>query len=375
MVRILPVAVLLILASPLYGQSSTPLPVSYICVEVETGMILMEENADVQRPPASMLKMMQILLVEEGVRVGRWRYDQEISVSKLAQSMGGTQVFLKAGESWPLEKLMMAITVLSANDASVAVAEGLWGSVEACLEAMNARALELGMDNTYFYSVNGLPPSDGVSFDRTTAREMAILGRALLAYPNLLSWTSMQEYALRPNDAPKANTNRLLTQLPGCDGLKTGYIRAAGFCLTATAEQNGIRLIAVVMGSDRDGRFSHTKSILEQGFTMVQRVQPVQSGMLLGKPIPVEKSMDEHIRLLARDSISALVRTADLENLSLEITAPVALEAPLEAATEMGIVRLMLGEQELGRSPLMIDRSVERARLTDYGVGCMGRRE
>ncbi len=357
------------------ARAAAQVPVSYICVEAETRTILIESNADIKRPPASMLKMMQMLLVEEGVQAGKWNYNQQITATKHSQNMGGTQVYLKEGESFSLEQLMKAICVHSANDASVAVAEGLWGSVDNCLVAMNQRAAELGMLNTHFYSVHGLPPADGVSFDQTTAREMAILALKLLKYPKILTWTSMREYALRPTDKPKESTNKLLKELPECDGLKTGYIRAAGFCLTATAQRNGIRLVAVVMGSDKTGRFTHTKSLLEQGFQMVTRVQPVQARMPVGKPVPVEKSMDEEVRLLARDAIEVIVRVVDADKLTLNVSAPVKLEAPLEAETEIGTVKLMLHGRELGSSPLILDRSVEKIRLTDYGFGCMGRKE
>ncbi|HOC67838.1 MAG TPA: D-alanyl-D-alanine carboxypeptidase family protein [Candidatus Hydrogenedentes bacterium] len=357
------------------ARAAAQVPVSYICVEAETRTILIESNADIKRPPASMLKMMQMLLVEEGVQAGKWNYNQQITATKHSQNMGGTQVYLKEGESFSLEQLMKAICVHSANDASVAVAEGLWGSVDNCLVAMNQRAAELGMLNTRFYSVHGLPPADGVSFDQTTAREMAILALKLLKYPKILTWTSMREYALRPTDKPKESTNKLLKELPECDGLKTGYIRAAGFCLTATAQRNGIRLVAVVMGSDKTGRFTHTKSLLEQGFQMVTRVQPVQARMPVGKPVPVEKSMDEEVRLLARDPIEVIVRVVDADKLTLNVSAPVKLEAPLEAETEIGTVKLMLHGRELGSSPLILDRSVEKIRLTDYGFGCMGRKE
>jgi len=366
---------IVLLLTAVGSVAEDPAPVSYICVEVETRTILMESNADIKRPPASMLKMMQMLLVEEGVQAGKWRYDQSIPVSSLAQSMGGTQMYLKKGESWTLEQLMRSIAVCSANDASVAVAEGLWGSVENCLTAMNDRASALGMHNTHFYSVHGLPPSDGKSFDQTTAREMAILALKLLEYPQILTRTSLKEYALRPNDTPKASTNKLLKEMPECDGLKTGYIRAAGFCLTATAKRNGIRLVAVVMGSDKRGRFTHTKSLLEQGFQMITRVQPVQARMPIGKPVPVEKSMEEEVRLLARDSIEAIVRTVDIDKLTLNIKAPVSLVAPVVADTEIGSVKLMLHGKALGESPLIVDRSVEKMRLTDYGLGCMGRKE
>ncbi len=366
---------ILLVSTASMGNSPAPLPVSSICVEVETRQILMEQNADILRPPASMLKMMQMLLVEEGMQSGKWNYEQIITVSSRSQGMGGTQAYLEKGESYTLEQLMKAIAVISANDASVAVAEGLWGSVENCLAAMNTRAAELGMRNTRFYSVNGLPPSDKVSFDQTTAREMAILALKVLEYPKILTWTSLREYALRPTDKPKENTNKLLKDVPGCDGLKTGYIMAAGFCLTATAKQNDIRLVAVVMGSDKKGRFTHTKSLLEQGFQMITRVTPVEAKKPIGEPVPVEDSMDEKVRLLARDPIEAIVKTKDIPGLTLRITAPATLKAPVEAGTEIGVVRLMNKDKELGKSALLADRSVEKKRLTDYGFGCMGRKE
>ncbi len=354
--------VVFLLSTTIIAQAQTPneTPVSYICIEAETGMVLLEEHADLPRPPASMLKMMQMLLVEEGVRAGTWRYDMPIRVSNLAQSMGGTQVFLAAGEEWPLENLMKAIAVLSANDASVAVAEGLWGSVAQCLDAMNKRAVALGMTNTRFYSVNGLPPDDGKSFDQSSARDMAILGRALLAYPNLIEWTRLTEFQFRESDAPRKSTNRLLETMPGCDGLKTGYIRAAGFCLTATAQRNGIRLIAVVMGSDRDGRFTDTRKILETGFSMVQRVQPIRAAMPVGRTVPITRGLADEITLLAREDIHIVVRNEDLDRLMLEVTAPTSLEAPIDAHSEVGRVRLLLENRQLGETSLVTARAVER---------------
>jgi len=346
-----------------HSQASNPMPVSYICVEAESGLVLMEDNADLRRPPASMLKMMQMLLVEEGVQAGKWRYDSAITVSEHAQSMGGTQVFLAKGETWPLESLMKAIAVASANDASVAVAEGLWGSVDECLKAMNKRAAELGMDATVFHSVNGLPPDDGKTFDQTTARDMATLARALLEYPNILNFTRMKEFALRPTDSARSNTNQLLQRMPGCDGIKTGYIRAAGFCLTATAKRNDMRLIAVVMGSDRKGRFDHTQKILEEGFGMVQRVTPVLAGAIIGRPVAVVKGTEPDVALAAQKDIQIVVKNTDLNRLALEITAPRSLDAPVEAGVEAGYVRVLLDNTIMGESPLLVSAAVERKRL------------
>jgi len=151
--------------------------------------------------------------------------------------------------------------------------------------------------------------------------------------------------------------------MPGCDGLKTGYIRAAGFCLTATAKRNDIRLVAVVMGSDRNGRFTHTQKILEEGFKMVQRVTPVQAGMRIGKPVAVTKGLASEVKLKARDTVQVVVRNTDIDRLTLEVTAPTSLEAPVEAGKEAGHVRVMLDNTSLGETAMFIADSVERKRL------------
>ncbi|HOH43774.1 MAG TPA: D-alanyl-D-alanine carboxypeptidase family protein, partial [Candidatus Hydrogenedentes bacterium] len=327
-------AVSIYIASQTVQQGYEQLPPSYICIEAETGKIITESNADLQRPPASMLKMMVMLLADEGVHAGKWSYDTPITTSKAAQSMGGTQIYLAAGDIFPLEDMLMAMAVLSANDASVAVAESLWGSVPACLDAMNRRAAELGMKNTHFTSVHGLPPADRENFDLTSARDMAILAKESLKYPQTLVRSSTREFALRPNTPPRPSTNKLMDRMPDCDGLKTGYIRASGFCLTATAKRNDIRLIAVLMGSDREGRFNHTRDILNECFAKITRVQPVFAGMSIGKAIPVQKSMEEEVGLRAASDITALINKDESDRLFLEITAPVSLEAPVLEGTE-----------------------------------------
>ena len=332
------------------AQATTEMPESFICIEPESGLVLMEEHADLQRPPASMLKMMVFLLVMEGIDAGKWDYNRQIAITARAQGMGGTQVYLAEGETWPLKTLLQAMAVASANDASVAVAEGLWGSVEECLKLMNQRAAELDMTKTVFYSVHGLPPEDNKTFDQTSARDMATLGRELLKHPDILNFTSMKTFCLREKDGAKSNTNHLLEQMPECDGLKTGYIRAAGFCLTGTAKRNGIRLLSVVMGSDRKGRFSHTKEILEKGFGMVQRVTPVQADTEIGKPVAVMNGLEPEVALKAQDNIDIIVRNTDLDHLLLEVTAPTSLEAPVKAEKETGHVRVITGQSTSGGS-------------------------
>lgn len=241
--------------------------ISALCVEADTGKVLFEMNADVVRPPASMVKMMQFLLVSEGIQRGDWTLNTPIKASRRARGMGGTQVFLEDGEVWELGRLMQAVAVASANDAAMAVAEGLWGSAEAYLRRSNERARELGMGKSEFHSVHGLPPGKGQEPDRTTARDMAVLARKCAEDPRILAWTSQESMVFRPGEKPYFNTNKLLRRMDDCDGLKTGYIRAAGFCVTATAKRCGKRLIAVVMGhTSANGRFTMARKLLDDAF-------------------------------------------------------------------------------------------------------------
>lgn len=248
--------------------------ISTICVDASNGAVLSEQNADQQRAPASMVKMIQLLLVAEGLKTGRWTLETPIPISEHAQRMGGTQVFLTKGQTWPLGQLMNAVAVASANDAAMAVAEGLWGSEQAYLEAANLRANELGMSNTIFYSVHGLPPDKGKAGDLTTSRDMAILARHCAQQAQIMEWVGQKEFRFRPGDAVIYNTNKLLWRMENCDGIKTGYTRASGFCVAATAKRDGIRLICVVMGSpSKYGRFNLAKELMEKGFAELRRMQ------------------------------------------------------------------------------------------------------
>ncbi len=344
--------------APGTAEHYAALPQSVFCVEAESGMVLMEENADLQRPPASMVKMMLMLMVDEGAIAGQWAYDKPIQISRNAEGMGGTQVYVRTGDTHPLEVLMTAGAVASANDAAMAVAEGLWGSSAEYLKAMNARAKALGMSSSVFNSVHGLPPGKGQEFDLTSARDMALLGRECVKHPKILEWTRTPTLTFRASDGTKQSTNKLLETLPGCDGIKTGYIRAAGFCITATAERGGVRLVAVVMGDTKRGRFERTSEVLEKCFKMVRRVQPVAANAVIGKPVPVPNGVTPQVSLLSRGALQAVVRNEDVKKLQLVITAPTNIQAPVAAGAEVGSVKLVLGDTVFGETPLVADASV-----------------
>ena len=337
------------------GALAQQRPISAICVEAESGLVLFQQAADIQRPPASMVKLIMMLMVAEGLQTGKWTLETPIQTSAYAASMQGTQVFLKAGEVWPLSKMMDAIAVASANDASAAVAETLWGGVPEYLQAANLRAVELGMIDTTFRTANGLPPANGRDFDITTARDMAILARACVQHDIVMTWCGQKETRFRPNDGVRSNTNKLLDRMEECDGLKTGFIRAAGFCIAATAQRDGIRLISVVMGNPvKWERFNQAQELLENGFQSVQRVHLVAAGQPLGQPVPVSNSHVAQVQLAAAKDLWVTVRKEDMPHLKILAEHPGTLLTPITSGSIVGEVRVQLGSATIARCPLTV---------------------
>lgn len=257
-----------------------------ICVEAASGHVLSEQNADVRTPPASMIKLMLMLLVAEGEERGDWTFDKPITATQHAQMMGGTQVWLNAGDVYELGHLMKTVAVGSANDAAMAVAEGLWGTEEAYLKAANERAKALGMSHTEIHSVHGLPPSKGETIDLTTARDMAVLACQCVRHPCIMDWVGRKEYQFKPDQDILYNTNKLLWRMEGCDGMKTGYISAAKFCVTGTASRDGVRLITVVMRHpNKYGRFNLAERMLEEGFVLTRELGKTASDKDAAVPV------------------------------------------------------------------------------------------
>ncbi len=258
--------------SPAYGLqkiSKTPY-VGAIVMDAATGRVIFEDNADTRGYPASMIKLMNLLIILDGIRAGHLALDEPVTVSARVSKMGGSQVYLKEKEVFPVEELIYAMMVQSANDAALALATYYTGSEPVFVELMNKKARELGMKNTKFYSVHGLPPSRGEKPDVTTARDMALLSRELVVnYPEALKYTSTKVRKFRL-DAPEPfimrTHNHLLKEFEGCDGLKTGYFYAAGFSIAATARKNHARAIAVVLGSPRSKeRDKEARVLLSRG--------------------------------------------------------------------------------------------------------------
>ena len=252
------------------GISKNPY-IGAIVVDANTGRVLVDDNADGKGYPASVLKLMDLLIIIEKVKAGQLTLQDPVPVSAKAAKTGGSQVWLAEKEVFTLDEMLYALMIQSANDAAVAIAEKVAGSTEAFVVLMNQKASQLGMNNTVFNSVHGLPPGAGQAHDVTTARDFSILCREVLKHPEILRYTSTRERPFRPGVAGKTvvmrTHNHLLGSLDGCDGLKTGYITVAGFSIAVTASRNGQRVIAMVLGSsDRKVRDAKASELVAKGF-------------------------------------------------------------------------------------------------------------
>lgn len=254
-------------------KSAGPAYKGAIVIDAATGNVLFEENADVVSPPASVTKLMTFMVVHDKLKAGTVALDTPVTITAAEANIGGTQVYLKEKEVFPVEELIYAMLIQSANDAATALARVTAGSKEVFVELMNAKARELGMTHTTFRSPHGLPPSDRklTDSDLTTARDLSILCRELLVHTDVLKYSSVKQRDFGParpqGPMHMINHNHLLGKIAGVDGLKTGFTNGAGFCLAATAERNGRRIITVVMGSpDKVTRDLHVGELLEKGF-------------------------------------------------------------------------------------------------------------
>jgi len=252
--------------TPIETRSKDPY-LGAIVVDAATGNVLLENNADAQGYPASVIKLMVLLIIQERIDNATLRLTDVVTATAEAAGMGGSQVYLKEHETFPVEDLLYALIIQSANDAAAALAIHVGGTRDGFIELMNNRAKELGMTATEIHSVHGLPPSQGARPDVTTARDLAILAREILKHPDCLKYTSTRERGFRNGTFNMLTHNHLLGTTEGCDGMKTGYFTAAGFSSIVTAQRGGRRVIAVLLGCPtRQGRDNQARTLLATGF-------------------------------------------------------------------------------------------------------------
>lgn len=339
---------------------------SAILIDKASGKVLYEKNADEKLPMASMTKIMSMLLIMENINEGNLSYTDKVIISKNASGMGGSQVFLQEGEEYKVEDLLKCIAVSSANDAVVAMAEKISGSVEKFVELMNNKAKEIGLLNTNFANPHGLDNENHYS----TARDMARLAQELLKYEDILKFTSIYEDYLTKPDGSQVwlvNTNRLVRFYDGVDGLKTGYTTDAGYCLTATALKNDLRLISVVMkSSSSDARSKDTATLLSYGFNSFKNNVIYSKDKALGEINVVNGKVDKVKVYLKEDATELLGITEKPGDYSFNIKVD-KIEAPIKKDSVIGIAEVIDSEGNIIKeAEIIVKEDIIRANFWDY---------
>ena len=348
-------AALLVLPAQAVSGAPTVDAAAAVLMEKETGAILYEQNAHDKLEPASVTKVMTLLLVLDAIDDGRLALDDMVTVSAHAASMGGSQVYLKEGEQMSVDDMLKAVAVVSGNDAAVALAEHLAGSEEGFVEQMNQRAAELGMADTCFVNCTGLPAAGHL----TSAHDIAVMSRALIQHPKIRDYTTIWMDSIRGGQFQLANTNKLVRFYEGATGLKTGSTDAAGYCLSATAERDGMELIAVVLkAKTSEQRFESAKSLLNFGFANYT-LTDVYPGQAL-PPVYVLLGEQDTVQPVLAQSSRILVDKAQLNDVTSELRLCENVEAPVEQGQVLGTITAYFNGKSYGTLDLVATCSVER---------------
>lgn len=332
-----------------------------VLMEKETGTVLYEQNAHEQLEPASVTKVMTMLLVMEALDSGRITTDEMVTVSAHAASMGGSQVFLKEGEQMTVRDMLKSVAVASGNDAAVALAEHIAGSESGFVELMNRRAAELGMNDTKFQNCTGLPAAGHV----TSAYDIALMSRELLKHPAIRAYTTIWMDTIRDGQFQLANTNKLVRFYEGTTGLKTGSTDSALYCLSASAERDGMELIAVVLKSPTSQkRFESAKSMLNFGFANYALLDVKPDRALA--PVDVLLGEKSTVQPVLADGGRILVDKSEINDVTTSVQVTDRVEAPVEAGQKLGEIKISVGGQVRQTIPIVASEAV--ARITLPGI-------
>ncbi|HET7521690.1 MAG TPA: D-alanyl-D-alanine carboxypeptidase family protein [Bacillales bacterium] len=334
---------------------------SAILMVADTGTVLYKKNADKELPPASMTKIMTMLLIMEALDSGKISLDEKVRASEHAASMGGSQIFLEEGETMTVKQLLKAVAIGSANDASVALAEYIAGSEEAFVKMMNRKAKELGLEHTHFSNATGLPAKNHYS----SAEDMAVMARALLQHEKITEYTGTYEEYLREGTDNKfwlVNTNRLVKFYPGVDGLKTGYTNEAKYCLTATAERHEMRVIAVVMGaSTPKDRNRQVTKMLDYAFNQYRTHKIYDEGTVIGK-VHVDKGVNNRMPVITSRKVAVLTKKGESpKHIKKTIDLEENLKAPVKKGEQVGKVIVKKEGEIVTEVPLVAGEKVPEA--------------
>ncbi len=344
---------LFLLTSPAQAAGPDITAPAAILMEVQTGEIIFAKNEHDTHYPASITKIMTMLLIMEAIYDKKVSLQDDVTVSQWAAHMGGSQIWLETGEKMKFIDMLKAVAIASANDASVALAEYIYGSEQSFVKAMNEKAKELGLKNTIYYNCTGLPGTSEKDSNITTAYDIALVSRALLQYPEILKLTSIWIDHVRDGKNVLNNTNRLVRHFPGVDGIKTGFTNEAKFCLSATGVRDNVRLIAVVMKAPTSAtRFDEISTLLTYGFGRYKGVPIVKKGEHI-KDIPLEKGRREYVAAVVGKDLIIPVKRGSEENFKRTIQWNTGLAAPLKKGDPVGLMIIEKDDKEVGRVNLV----------------------
>ena len=358
---------LVVLPFPVQAADLNVAGKSAALMDVATGMLLYEANAHEPLAPASVTKVMTMLLIMEAVDSGKIAMSDTVTASEAAAAKGGSQIYLKVGETMSVSDMLKSIAVSSANDCACAMAEHIAGSEEAFVARMNQKATELGMKDTHFVNCTGLDDGENASEHKTSAYDIAIMSRELLKnHPDIKKFTTIWMDTVRNGTFGLSNTNKLVRFYQGATGLKTGFTSGAGYCLSATAQREGMELIAVVMGADTSAnRNAACKQLLDYGFANFALIQPE---LPEAEPVAVKLGKQSSVDAVLGSSDGMLVDKARKSYIAMELSMDGPVTAPVSRGQRLGTLKVKSGDQILKEVPLVAAEGVERLSFGDLFV-------
>ena len=355
------VGILLLAGLPLGVKAAAPEVAAKgaVLMELSTGQVLSEQNAHTPLDPASVTKVMTMLLIMEALDSGKIGWEDMVTVSETAAAKGGSQIFLKVGEQMSVSDMLKSVAVSSANDCACALAEHICGSEEAFVDAMNQRAKELGMEDTHFVNCTGLDDEENAKEHLTSAYDIALMSRELLYYhPKIKEYTTIWMDTVRNGAFGLSNTNKMVRFYNGCTGLKTGYTSAAGYCLSASAQRDGMELVAVVLGSETSQeRFAACKQLLDYGFANVCLVQPQ---LERNYEVEVSLGLQKQVTAIPAEDGTVLIDKGQKDSVTTHVELDPQVEAPVSKGQRLGIMTIKAGDQVLRQIPMVAEKEVLR---------------
>ncbi|KGG81397.1 D-alanyl-D-alanine carboxypeptidase [Caloranaerobacter azorensis H53214] len=339
---------------------------SAILIDALSGKVIYEKNPHEKLAPASITKIMVLLLAMEALESNKIKLDDEVIISSNASSMGGSQIYLEEGEQQTVEDLIKSVCLRSANDAAVALGEHIAGSEEIFIEMMNNKAKELGMEDTSFKNITGLDEEGHY----TSAYDVSIMSKELLKHKKIHQWLTLWMSSIKVGKEKDViqnlvNTNRLIHDYKGANGIKTGFTRKAGYCLSASATRGNLTLISVVMGCKNSSiRFRESKKLLDYGFANYQSIILAKKGTVVRK-IPIQKGKVESVEVVVESDLNYLAKKGSSINIEKEVILPSYINAPVSKDSKVGEIIYKVGEKEIGRVNLIIKEDINKASVKD----------